>query len=133
MEEALKHKGECRAFEDFFFFFSPFLFISLMFESMNSSGRSAVSRHVIVIRSYACCLWWGGVFAQVEARQSVVKKERLPLFLHFFSPFLSDRCSPGSLLWVWDALGLLLQLSFCLPFYTWDYSAIHPKDYSCPS
>lgn len=46
-----------------------------MFESMNSSGSSAVSRHVSLIHSYTCCLWSGGVFAQVEARQCVVKKK----------------------------------------------------------
>lgn len=66
------------------FFFFHFFFISLMFESMNSSGSSAVSRPVSVIHRSACCLWSGGVFAQVEAGQCVVKKkERLLLFLHF--------------------------------------------------
>lgn len=47
-----------------------------MFESVNSSGTSAVSGRASVIRSYACCPWWGGVFAQVEAGQCVVQEKK---------------------------------------------------------
>lgn len=73
------------------------------------------------------------MFAQVEAGQCVEKERKIATISSFFSPFLSERRSPGSHLWVWEALWLLRQLFFCLPFYRWDYSAIHREDYSCPS